>query len=48
MSSPYRFSIEGEGSDFLHTMIIYIYDNQVVGIQHFFFIFKELIKKKKI
>ena len=30
---------------FLH---IYIYGNQVVGIQHIFFIFKELIKMKKI
>ena len=28
---------------------IYIYDNQVAGIQHvFFFMFKELIKMKKI
>ena len=27
---------------------VVVYDNQVVGIQHVFFIFKELIKKKKI
>ena len=27
---------------------IYIYYNQVVGIQHVFFIFKKLIKVKKI
>ena len=32
----------------IYNIYIYIYDNQVVGIQHIFFIFKELIKMKKI
>ena len=38
---------------YIYIYIIYIYyiilyDNQVVGIQHVFFIFQELIKMKKI
>ena len=37
-----------EGNETIFPSYIYIYGNQVVGIQHIFFIFKELIKMKKI